>query len=133
MGENGVTRVVVAGEGFAGVACARRLAGGPGVRVTLLDRNPYHQFQPPLYQVATAEPTSYGIRFDLADLFSRHDNVDVRKADVISVDPDAPSVTLADGSTISGDVLVLAAGAQANFFRTPGAEEFAWGEAGGRG
>ena len=32
----------------------------------------------------------------------------------------------ADGGTIEGDVLVLAAGTQPNFFRTPGADEFAF-------
>ncbi len=31
--------VVVVGGGFAGVACAKRLAGEPRAQVTLLDRN----------------------------------------------------------------------------------------------
>ena len=44
----------------------------------------------------------------------------------MSADPEARSVTLADGSTIEGDVVVLAAGSQPNFFHTPGAEEFAF-------
>jgi NADH dehydrogenase len=45
--------VVVVGAGFAGVACAQKL-GEEGVAVTLIDQNTYHQFQPLLYQVATA-------------------------------------------------------------------------------
>jgi NADH dehydrogenase FAD-containing subunit len=44
---------VVVGAGFAGVACAKEL-GSQGVAVTLIDKNTYHQFQPLLYQVATA-------------------------------------------------------------------------------
>ena len=51
----GTTHAVIVGGGFAGVACAKRLAGEPRARVTLLDRTGYHQFQPLLYQVATAE------------------------------------------------------------------------------
>jgi hypothetical protein len=47
------------------------------------------------------------------------------KADAVAADLDRRSVTLADG-TISGDYLVLAAGAQPNFFRTKGASEFAF-------
>ena len=39
------------------------------------------------------------------------------------VDPSTHSVTTAEGETYTGDVLVLAAGAQANFFNTPGAAE----------
>jgi NADH dehydrogenase len=116
------THVVIVGGGFAGVACARRLAGQEGVRVTLLERNGYHQFQPLLYQVATAELTPDDIRFDLAAMFAKHDNVEVRTAEVAAADPGAPAVTLTGGEVLAADVLVLAAGAQPNFFHTPGAD-----------
>ena len=46
--------VVVVGGGFAGVACAKHLAKHD-VPVTLIDRHDYNQFQPLLYQVATAQ------------------------------------------------------------------------------
>jgi NADH dehydrogenase len=120
------TRVVVVGGGFAGVACAKRLAGKPGLQVTMLDRNGYHQFQPLLYQVATTELTPKDIAFDLEPMFRDDDNVEVRKAEVVAADPEARTVTLADKSVIEGDVVVLAAGSQPNFFHTPGAEEFAF-------
>ena len=116
--------VVVVGGGFAGVACARRLAGQPGVRVTLLDRNAYHQFLPLLYQVATAELTPGDIRFDLEAMFAKYDNVEVRTGEVVAVDPAAPAVTLADVQVVGADVVVLAAGSQPNFFHTPGADRF---------
>jgi NADH dehydrogenase len=118
--------VVIVGGGFAGVACARRLAGRPGVRVTLLDRNPYHQFLPLLYQVATAELTPGDIRFDLEAMFAKDDNVEVRTGEVVAVDPAAPAVTLADGEVVGADVVVLAAGSQPNFFHTPGADRHAF-------
>ena len=63
------TQVVVVGGGFAGVACARLLADEERTRVTLVDRNPYHQFQPLLYQVATAELAPADMSFDLAGIF----------------------------------------------------------------
>ena len=123
MSENGTTHVVVVGGGFAGVACARRLAGKKGVRVTIVDKNDYHQFQPLLYQVATAELTGGDIKFDLRKVFEGADNVDIETGEVVAADPEAGTVTLADGRTLSGDVIVLAAGSQPNFFGTPGAEE----------
>jgi NADH dehydrogenase len=126
MSEDGSTHVVVVGGGFAGVATAKGLAGKKGVRVTLLDKNGYHQFQPLLYQVATAELTPRDIAFDLEGLLQDHENVEVRKSEVVSADPEARRVTLADGSTTEGDALVLAAGSQPNFFHTSGAEEFAF-------
>ena len=67
MSEDGTKHVVIVGGGFAGVACAKGLADKKGVRVTLLDKNAYHQFQPLLYQVATAVLTPDDIAFDLED------------------------------------------------------------------
>src|SRR5512143_2580068 len=120
------TKVLVVGGRFAGVACTRRLAGKPDVEVTLVDQNGFHQFQPLLYQVATAELTPQDVRFDLAHMFRRHDNVTVRTAEVESVDPDHHAATLRSGEILAGNVLVLAAGTRPNFFRVPGAAEHAF-------
>jgi NADH:quinone reductase (non-electrogenic) len=121
-----VIHVIVVGGGFAGVACAKRLAGEPGVRVTLLDADGRHQFQPLLYQVATAELTASDIRFELDEIFASPDNVEVRAGRVVAADPDRHAVTLDDGSELTGDVLVIAAGTRPNFFRVPGAEEYSY-------
>src|SRR3954466_2794257 len=86
--------VVIVGGGFAGIACAKRLATEPRAHVTLLDRAGYHQFQPLLYQVATAELAAADIRFDLTSMFKRHSHIDVRTADVVSVDPGARMLSL---------------------------------------
>jgi NADH dehydrogenase len=126
MGKGNDTHVVIVGGGFAGVAAAKGLSGKQGARVTLLDRNGYHQFQPLLYQVATAELTPQDIAFDLEAIFDDDANVEVRQGDVVSADPEARTITLSDDSTIEGDVLVLAAGSQPNFFHTRGAEEYSF-------
>ncbi len=120
------THVVIVGGGFAGLGCARALAGKKGVRVTLIDQHNYHQFQPLLYQVATAQLGAADIAYSLRQAFHDHDNVDVKLGRVTAVDPAALTVTTDDGLTFHGDVLVLAAGAQANFFNTPGADTHAF-------
>ena len=58
---------VVVGGGFAGVGCVKRLAEARDVaiRVTLTDRNNYHQFQPLLYQVATSQLAPGDVAFSL--------------------------------------------------------------------
>ncbi|MGL4298976.1 MAG: NAD(P)/FAD-dependent oxidoreductase [Candidatus Neomicrothrix subdominans] len=119
--------VVVVGGGFAGVGCATRLARHD-VAVTLLDRNNYHQFQPLLYQVATAELAVVDVARPLRGIFARHPSVRVKRVDVVSVDVDVDgrSVTTADGDTFGGDYLVLAAGSKPNFFNTPGAQQHAF-------
>jgi NADH dehydrogenase len=114
--------VVIVGGGFAGMSVARSLAKHDDVNITLIDKNPYHQFQPLLYQVATCQLASPDIAFPHRRLFRKHPNVVVKQAEVTSVDPRAMTVTTNTGETIQGDYLVLAAGSQPNFFRVPGDE-----------
>jgi NADH:ubiquinone reductase (H+-translocating) len=118
--------VIVVGGGFAGVGCVRRLAKHDDVHVTLIDRNNYHQFQPLLYQVATSQLAPADVGFSLRKLFHDCENVDVKLCDVVEVDGEHHTVTTADGHHYTGDALVLAAGSQPNFFRTPGAAEHAF-------
>jgi NADH dehydrogenase len=114
--------VVVVGAGFAGVACAKRL-GKEGVSVTLIDKNSYHQFQPLLYQVATAQLSGGDIMRPLRGLFRKVPSVAVKLAEVTAVDAAARTVSTAEGATFTGSHLVLAMGTRPNFFGVPGAAE----------
>jgi NADH:ubiquinone reductase (H+-translocating) len=116
--------VVIVGGGFAGVGCAKELAKHD-VAVTLIDRNNYHQFQPLLYQVATAELATTDIARPLRGIFGKDRTVAVKQLTVTDVDPGTRTVTTGDGQTFTGDYLVLAAGSRPNFFHTPGAEQHA--------
>lgn len=118
--------VVIVGGGFAGLACARKLAKSDDVRVTLLDKNNFHQFQPLLYQVATAQLGSSDIATSLRRSLRKHANVDVKMEEVIAANPNTRTVTTKSGESYTGDFLVLAAGSQVNFFGTPGAEQNAF-------
>jgi NADH dehydrogenase FAD-containing subunit len=104
--------VVIVGGGFAGLGCARRLAKRDDIRVTLIDRHNYHQFQPLFYQVATCQLASSDVATSLRKPFRKHPNVAVRMGEVTAVDPVAKVVTLDSGQTIQGDFLVLAAGSR---------------------
>ena len=115
--------VVIVGGGFAGLGCAQRLAKHDDVRVTLIDRNNYHQFQPLLYQVATSQLAPSDIAHSLRSVFADQKNVDVKLAEISEVDVATRTVTSTDGERWEADVLVLAAGSQPNFFGTPGAAE----------
>jgi NADH:ubiquinone reductase (H+-translocating) len=114
--------VVVVGGGFAGVGCAQELARGGEVRVTLVDQHNYHQFQPLFYQLATSELTPRDVGFSLRKIFRKLPGVDIKLAEVNAIDPKARSVTTKEGQVYTGDFLVLAVGAQANFFNTSGAQ-----------
>jgi NADH dehydrogenase FAD-containing subunit len=124
--EHTTKHVVIVGGGFAGIACARELARHPGVRITLLDKNNYHQFQPLLYQVATSQLGPGDVAYSLRKVFYNSTTVDVKLANVAAVDPTAQTATTTTGEVYRGDYLVLAVGAQANFFKTPGADRHAF-------
>jgi NADH dehydrogenase len=115
--------VVIVGGGFAGFHCARKLAGHPEIQVTLIDRNNYQQFQPLMYQVAAGFLAPNNVAFSLRNMLVPHPSVEVTMDEVVSADPGSCSVTTSHGQTLRGDYLVLAAGSQANFFGTPGADK----------
>jgi NADH:ubiquinone reductase (H+-translocating) len=115
--------VVIVGGGFAGLNCARKLASHPDIRITLIDKNNFQQFQPLLYQVATAVLAPSNAAFSLRNVLQRHSNVDVKLGEVVAVDPKTRTAETAEGQKYQGDYLVLAAGSQANFFGTPGADK----------
>jgi len=118
--------VVIVGGGFAGLNCARKLAVHPEIRITLIDKNNYQQFQPLLYQVAAGFLAPSNVAYSLRNMLVKHPNVEVKMAEVVSADLDTRTVVTASGERYQGDYLVLAAGSQANFFGTPGADKFSY-------
>jgi NADH dehydrogenase len=118
--------VVIVGAGFAGLYCALRLAEEPDTRITLLDRNNYQQFQPLLYQVATASLAPSDAAFNLRSVLGHHSNVDIVMTEIVSVDLESKTVHGSHDDSYTGDYLVLAAGAQANFFGVPGVADFSF-------
>jgi NADH dehydrogenase len=116
--------VVIAGAGFGGMWAARTLSGS-GADVLLLDRNNYHTFFPLLYQVAAAELAPPDIAYPVRSIFRKASNVEVRMAEVLSVDLEARRVETSAG-VVSYDILVLALGSVSHFFGVEGAADHAF-------
>lgn len=108
-------KVVIVGAGFAGLRLARKLNNKPGFDVLLIDRFNYHQFQPLFYQVATAGLDPSNISFPLRKAFHGSRNVRIRVEELKEVRPAANTV-VTESETIPYDTLVLALGADTNFF-----------------
>lgn len=108
-------RVVIVGAGFGGLACAKALADTE-VDVTVIDRRNHNLFQPLLYQVATAALSPADISEPIRRTLGRSDNIHVLMGEVVSIDPTARTVSLADGAAIPYDRLVLATGSKYNYF-----------------
>jgi NADH:ubiquinone reductase (H+-translocating) len=122
--------VVVLGGGFGGLTVARELTRprreGPRIRVTLVDRRNHHTFQPLLYQVATAglQPQDIGISLRAT---LRRRGVEIRLGEVQRIAPAQHALHLDDGSVLTYDRLVVAAGAITEDFGVPGVAEHAYG------
>ena len=118
-------RVVIVGAGFGGLVVARALARYP-VRITLIDRQNFHTFQPLLYQVATAGLSPGEIAAPIRWILRNRRNVEVLMAEVQDFDLARKVVKLADGE-ISYDYLVVASGASHAYFGHDEWEPFAPG------
>jgi NADH dehydrogenase len=117
--------VIIVGAGFAGLKLARELSNKPSFNVTLIDRFNFHQFQPLLYQVATAGLDASNISFPLRKIFQNSSNVHVVMATMKEVLPSQKTV-ITDAGAFSYDYLVLATGCSTNFFGDEQLKAFAY-------
>ena len=115
-------KVIVIGAGFGGLQLAQKLAGNDDFQVILIDKNNYHQFQPLFYQVATAGLEPSAISFPLRLAFHNDANVHVRVAQVTKIVSEQNTI-VTDLGEIAYDYLVLAIGADTNFFGNTNIEE----------
>ena len=110
-----VSRIVIVGAGFGGMAAARALKGADA-NVTLIDRTNHHLFQPLLYQVATAALSPADIATATRALLERQANATVLMGEVTGVDTERGLVKIAGAPDVAFDQLVLATGAAYSWF-----------------
>ncbi len=108
-------KLVIIGGGFGGLRLARKLSNKPGFDIILIDRFNYHQFQPLFYQVATAGLDASNISFPLRKVFQKSRNIHFRMAEVQQVLINSKKL-ITDIGEIEFDALVIATGADTNFF-----------------
>ena len=117
-------KIIIIGAGFAGLRLAQDLENSD-FDVLLIDKNNYHQFQPLMYQVATARLEPASISFPLRKVFQHSKNIRIRIADVLSVDTENKTLktSIAD---FDYDHLVVAFGCTTNYFGNAEIEKFAY-------
>jgi len=108
--------VLIVGAGFAGLKAAQTLAK-KNVRVTLVDKNNYHLFQPLLYQVASTGLNPSEISAVVRRNFRRAKNVKVLKATLTGLDKRAQQATFDNERfTLDYDFLILGVGGKTCYF-----------------
>src|SRR6266568_4852991 len=113
-------QVIVVGCGFGGLATLKELRDR--FRVLVLDKNGYTTFQPLLYQVATAGLAPSDVACSARAVAGKC-GARFRHGELTGINAAGRTVSLADGSQIGYDYLILATGATAAYHGVAGAAE----------
>ena len=108
--------IVIVGAGFGGLYAAKELAKNRlPLKITLIDKQNYHLFQPLLYQVATGQLSPENIAYPIRSIFSKYKNVTIIKGTVHEIDKKKNNI-LVSNFLIEYDYLILATGVQPDYF-----------------
>lgn len=116
---------VIIGAGFAGLRAMNRLAKDASQRITLIDRHDYNFFPPLIYQVAAGFLAPSDISYPLRKYIVGNDNVRYRQGIFQGLDTQRNTVML-DNGEVTYDRLVLAIGAEPNYFGNANIEKHAF-------
>ena len=107
-------KIIVIGGGFAGIQFIKKI-DETLFDVLLIDKINHHQFQPLYYQVATSQLEPASISFPLRNIFKSKKNLQIRLAEVLSIDSVNNKIETTIGEFFY-DYLVIAIGCTTNFF-----------------
>src|SRR5665213_807586 len=108
-------KLVIIGGGFGGVNLALQLKDNPHFQISFIDKNNYNFFPPLIYQVATGFLENSNISYPFRKLFRNYRNIQFRLGEMQKADP-ANHICHLDNGDISYDYLVIATGAETNYF-----------------
>ncbi|MBU2951314.1 NAD(P)/FAD-dependent oxidoreductase [Tamlana agarivorans] len=118
-------RIIIVGAGFAGLRLAQDLINHPNYEIYLIDKQNYHQFQPLMYQVATARLEPASISFPLRKVFQKAKNVRIRIAEVSKINFDKKNINTTIGD-FNFDHLVMSIGCTTNYFGNQNLKDYAY-------
>ena len=125
--------IAIVGAGFAGLTCALRLAKKlemspekDAYRIILIDRNQYQLFAPSLYEIASIpkeyaddRPLASSLLFPIEDILQGTSIVFFRD-EYTGGSPENRKIFLRERGEFPYAYLVLALGAETNYFDIPG-------------
>lgn len=128
-----MTKIVIAGAGFAGLNVALKLdrvfGATPEISITLLDKHDYHLFSPELYEVATAdeEMTTVdqlrrSVILPIKNLLAGT-RVQFVQGEIGAIDNHRKTIKVGVRD-VAFDYLILALGSQTEYFNIEGAQKY---------
>ena len=114
-------RVVIIGNGIAGVTCARHLRKrSTDVEIVMISGESEHHYSRPALMYLYMGHMRWPDLKPYEDWFWEENRIELRKGWVTSIDFDAKSVTLDEQDELSYDKLVLALGSKTSYYDWPG-------------
>ena len=117
-------KVIIIGSGFAGLQLAKNLDEDL-FEILIIDKINHHQFQPLFYQVATSQIEPSSISFPIRNIFKNKKNIQIRLAEVLSIDDGNKEINTSIG-LFNYDLVVIAIGCKTNFFGNESIEKNAF-------
>ena len=119
--------IVILGAGFGGTYVGKRLARlakRGEIELTIVNRTNYFLFTPLLHEVATGSLSPRSVAEPLREIFVGT-RARIIQGVVDTIDLETQTVKIANGPAIEYDYLVIATGAETNYYGIPGAERLA--------
>ncbi|WP_067031117.1 NAD(P)/FAD-dependent oxidoreductase [Allomuricauda sp. CP2A] len=120
---DGKQSVIVIGGGFAGLELIKGLGNSRKYEVILVDVNNYNFFPPLIYQVSTGFMEPSAISYPFRRILRKRESVRFRLGSLERVVPEENKVILSNGE-LAYDILVMATGAESNFFGNKNIERY---------
>lgn len=121
------TKIVIVGAGYSGVLTAKKLAKefkkNNDVKITIIDKNPFHTMLTELHEVAAGRVEEESIKISLKRVFAGR-KVDV-KLDLVNSIDFGKKLVIGQNESYAYDYLVLSAGSKPTYFGVSGAKEHA--------
>jgi len=118
--------VTIVGGGFGGVKTALELSEHEENHITLISDRTDFQYYPALYGAATGH-NHLESWVPLSKVFAGRTNVTIKQDTIVSIDPNAKTLTGASGESYAYEKCVLALGTVTTYFGIKGLDTYAFG------
>ncbi|RXJ85787.1 NAD(P)/FAD-dependent oxidoreductase [Arcobacter cloacae] len=110
-------KVVIIGGGYAGIYALRELTKNKNIKITLIDKQTFHNLQPEVYDLIANKSNFADVTIDLTTLCAgfNHNHLEFKNLKVTNIDKINQKIYSEEQETVEYDYLIIAAGTRTFF------------------
>ncbi len=110
-------KIVILGGGYGGIYALRQLVKNKNIKITLVDKNTFHNLQPEVYDLIANKSNIADVTIDLTTLCYglKHDYLEFKNTRAEDIDFDKQTVYTSDKESIPYDYLIIGTGSRTKF------------------